>query len=574
MRKPNIIIQLIVFKLLVAISMLLAMFLVASVATAQASIAFVQGADSGLLTASAPTAARSFTSSNTANDTIVVWVRWGDKTQSASVVDTQGNIYNAVGQLSSSAHSGAAEMFYAAGIKAGSNVVTANFSGSVGNRAVLIHEYAGTLSFDNKNQDIDNMTLMTSSVVVTSINDLVFVGIDNVSANVSAFTAGANYTARESDARDLSEDGTASVVGNYAAVWSGSSGSDQIVDQIVAFKVSDAPAPTPTPTSSPTPTSTPTLDPLSSTPPGPSTISATNCPQPAICSKISCPTSTNWVNPLAQGAKGDGTTDDSSAIRTASDVGDVCFPAGHTFLVNSSLSISSDNKHWQAASGGTPAVIKNTDSTYCNGIGCATVVINGVSGTSIIGLDFEGSNTTPPQWNNYPQGYNDAISGLGTGLANTLIVGNTFNAWFGQAELEFYANSCNSDLGNVIEYNTFKNCGLYGAVLDNFQNVSIHDNTSTDCSGGQENDNNSGCAGGNVWNHETVDVINGHGYRDSMCTVLTGGAAAGANYSGNLVENSSVSGSSSCLWMSVVGGTSSNQATYTNDTCTNGCQTK
>jgi len=253
-------------------------------------------------------------------------------------------------------------------------------------------------------------------------------------------------------------------------------------------------------------------------------------------------------------------------------VGDVCFPAGYTFLVNSSLSISSNNKHWQAASGGTPAIIKNTDSTHCNGMGCGTVVINGVSGTSIIGLDFEGSNTTPPQWNNYPQGYNDAIGGLGTGLANTLIAGNTFNAWFGQAEVEFYANSCNSDFGNVIEYNTFKNCGLYGSVLDNFQNVSIHDNTSTDCSGGQENDNSSGCAGGNVWNHETLNVINGHGYRASMCTVLTGGAAAGANYSGNLVENSSVSGSGSCLWESVVGGTSSDQATYTNDTCSNGCQ--
>ncbi len=264
------------------------------------------------------------------------------------------------------------------------------------------------------------------------------------------------------------------------------------------------------------------------------------------------------MNPLSFGAVGNGATDDTNAIRSALNTGDVCFPSGFNFLVNGSLSVPAGEKLQAGMIGGAAPIISNTNSTFCNAIGCALFEIGG-DGSSVIGLDFEGSNPAPPRWNNYPQGYNIPLVVSNSSARNTLIAGNSFNAWFGQAEIEFYWSSCMDATGSVVAFNTFKNSGA---------------------SDGAENDvGGTGQCAGDTWNHETVTVVNGDGYdrAGSQCTTLTGGAAAGANYSANVVQNSSISGSSpsgSCLWMSVVGGTSSDQATYTNDICTSGCSTK
>jgi hypothetical protein len=246
-------------------------------------------------------------------------------------------------------------------------------------------------------------------------------------------------------------------------------------------------------------------------------------------------------------------------------------------VVNGSLSVPAGGKLQAGMIGGAAPIISNTNSSFCNGIGCALFEIAG-DGSSVIGLDFEGQNVAPPQWNNYPQGYNIPLVVGGTSSRNTLIVGNTFNAWFGQAEIEFYSSSCLDATGSVVAFNSFKNSGLYGFATDGTKGVSIHDNTYLDASDGAENDSSgTGQCAGDTWNHETVTVVNGDGYDRSgnQCTTLTGGAAGGGDYSANMVENSSISGSGSpsgsCLWESVVGGGS--PATYANDTCTNGCQT-
>ena len=132
----------------------------------------------------------------------------------------------------------------------------------------------------------------------------------------------------------------------------------------ISFAVTD-PTPTPKPTATPTPT------------PGGGAITATNCPQPAVCSNVTCPTSTNWKNPLDYGAMGDGTHDDSAAIQAANNAGDVCFPSGHTFLVTvpgsgASINISQNSKHWQAGMiGGAAPILKQSGaypgrgSRYC-----------------------------------------------------------------------------------------------------------------------------------------------------------------------------------------------------------------
>jgi hypothetical protein len=337
-----------------------------------------------------------------------------------------------------------------------------------------------------------------------------------------------------------------------------------------------SPTPTPTPTATPSPSPTPTATPTAT--PTPGIITATNCPQPAVCSNVTCPTSTNWKNPLDFGAVGNGVHDDTSAVQATINVGDVCFPSGKTFLVNASVGVSSGKKLQAGMIGGAAPIILNTNSTFCNGIGCALFALGG-DNISVIGMDFEGSNTVPPQWNGQqPQGYNIPVATENSTARNNLFAGNIFNRWFGQAELEMYSGTCQDATGTVVAFNSFKNSGLYGFVTDGVRGASIHDNTYFDASDGAENDSSgTGQCAGDIWNHETVTVVNGDGYDRSgnQCTALTGGAAGGADYSANVVQNSSVSGtgspSGSCLWKSVVGSPSTYQATYTNDTCTNGC---
>lgn len=340
---------------------------------------------------------------------------------------------------------------------------------------------------------------------------------------------------------------------------------------------------TPTATQTPVPTATPTVASTATrtatptpTPSASGTISATNCPQPAICSTVTCPTSTNWVNPLNYGAVGNGMTDDTTAIQNAINAGDVCFPPGYTFLITPTpIIIGTAGRHLQAASSGglsaKPAVIKVTN--YTNGHWWFRY---SVANVSIIGLDFEGNNGPPAQFFTGNDQWSIPLE-LWAGANNTLIAGNTFNAYWGQAGVEFYGGGTCANTGGTVAYNRFSNAGLYGVALDAVQNVHANPNTYVDASSGVENDTSSQCTGGNVFDHETMSCVYGQGDQGGgLCAYLTGGSAAGVNYSGNTVQNSSVSGTSnnghpSSLYEYATGGTS-DQAVYLNDTCTNGCQ--
>lgn len=304
------------------------------------------------------------------------------------------------------------------------------------------------------------------------------------------------------------------------------------------------------------------------------------CATPSICTvTISCPALINPQNPLRHGAYGDGMHDDTAAVQASINAGDVCFPAGKVFLINSPpLTIIASNKHFQCEPGAVIRNLNHTSGKYILHIkGPTSGGFSSITGDSVIGCDWEGSNTEPPgysprsQWN-IPILLSGVVSGA-------LIAGNTFNRWWGQAEVEFYGGGRCGGKGNVVEHNTFRNCGLYGPVIDASLDNTFAHNTLIDCSEGVENDTATQCSGGNVLRDETLTCVFGQGEKSMrLCALLTGGSAAGGNYSGNTVENNSVSGASreglpSALYKSATGGAPF-EARYINNRCTAGCKVR
>ena len=142
--------------------------------------------------------------------------------------------------------------------------------------------------------------------------------------------------------------------------------------------------------------------------------------------------------------------------------------------------------------------------------------------------------------------------------------------------------------GDQITYNTFKNCGYYGPVFVAHINGYIGHNTSIDCAIGVENDavTPAQLSGGNIIEYNTLSCIYGYGAPDiGACTTLSGGATIGGqDYSTNIVRNNAVSGTANASGAHpgspsyILIGSNPNwggaiAAQYSNNTCTNGCQT-
>jgi hypothetical protein len=310
-------------------------------------------------------------------------------------------------------------------------------------------------------------------------------------------------------------------------------------------------------------------------------ITKTNCPQPSVCSLVTCPTSTNWVNPMnaPYDAAGNGVTDDTAAIQAANNAGDVCFPSGHTFLITvpgsgASINISQNNKHWQAGMiGGAAPILKQSgvpSSCSASNDQCFLTLITS-SGGSLIGLDFEGP------YHNSTSTYNEwDLAVRANGAANNwLAAGNIFNGFGGDGEIELYGgNSATPCItGWHVAYNSFNWTGNYGFVVVAGQNNAADHNTTLEGAEGVENDNTNQCTGGNTFDNELVTANVGAAWQRSTgrnhYTCLTGGCTA-ANYSGNTVSNSIVTGTQSCICIN----NGATPATYANNTCTSACQTR
>ncbi len=186
----------------------------------------------------------------TAGNLNVVVVGWNDTTSTVSTVgDSQGNNYAlAIGPTTGTGLR--QSIYYAAGIKAGSNTVTVRFSQAARYADIRVLEYSGV---DPANPvDVtagtagSGTTASSGSATTKSANDLIF------GAGTTAWVfsrAGAGFISRiiTSPDGDIAEDETVGTTGSYSATAPNSAGNWAM--QMVAFRASGqgsgSPAPTP-----------------------------------------------------------------------------------------------------------------------------------------------------------------------------------------------------------------------------------------------------------------------------------------------------------------------------------------
>jgi hypothetical protein len=298
-------------------------------------------------------------------------------------------------------------------------------------------------------------------------------------------------------------------------------------------------------------------------------------------SGVSVPTLVNPVNPMNYGALCNGTTNDTAAFQAAINASDVLVPANKTCVINGTVNVTTNNRHIQC--GANTILKQNVTGPIIFDIKEA-VAGQRLTGVSIANCYFLGTNTSPPttDWNNSAKHWNIPIQTRDR-VDNVIIVGNTFDRFYGQAMFETYG-VVDGGHGDQISYNTFKNCGYYGPVFIAHTNGYIGHNTMIDCATGVENDivTPAQLSGGNIIEYNTITCIYGYGALDmEACAMLTGGTTAGSNYSTNIVRNNTISGVANA--QGAHPGTHSRiftgirwignlAAQYINNSCTNGCE--
>jgi hypothetical protein len=220
------------------IVLVFATLLLANTALLASGPTFVQVKSATPQTASA-SVALTYTVAQTAGNLNVVVVGWNDTTSTVSMVgDSLGNNYAlAIGPTSGTGVR--QSIYYAAGIKAGSNTVTVRFNQAARYVDVRVLEYSG---LDPANPlDVragaagSGTTASSGAAATTSASDLIF-GAGTTAGRFSA--AGVGFISRiiTSQDGDIAEDDTVSTTGSYSASAPNSSGS--WVMQMVAFRAS------------------------------------------------------------------------------------------------------------------------------------------------------------------------------------------------------------------------------------------------------------------------------------------------------------------------------------------------
>ena len=220
------------------IALVFATLLLANTALLASGPTFVQVKSATPQTASA-SVALTYTVAQTAGNLNVVVVGWNDTTSTVSMVgDSLGNNYAlAIGPTSGTGVR--QSIYYAAGIKAGSNTVTVRFNQAATYVDVRVLEYSGldpANPLDVKAGATGSGTAASSgAATTTSASDLIF-GAGMTATHFQA--AGAGFISRiitYPDA-DIAEDQTVGTIGSYSATAPNYSGN--WVMQMVAFRAS------------------------------------------------------------------------------------------------------------------------------------------------------------------------------------------------------------------------------------------------------------------------------------------------------------------------------------------------
>lgn len=186
---------------------------------------------------------KAFATGNTAGNLIVVFVRMSSTTQTVTVTDTAGNVYeNAVSQVQSSdGHQ--VHVFYAKNIDAGANTVQATFSATNNHPWIAIYEYSGlstTAPLDQTAHAQGSSTTPNSGLtpMTASASELVFAGLGLPATSTVSASAGTGFNMLLQDAgtsRSATEARITGSTGQYAGTFS-LSGSTNWTSVVAVFK--------------------------------------------------------------------------------------------------------------------------------------------------------------------------------------------------------------------------------------------------------------------------------------------------------------------------------------------------
>ncbi|SAL06305.1 Pectate lyase superfamily protein [Caballeronia calidae] len=275
-------------------------------------------------------------------------------------------------------------------------------------------------------------------------------------------------------------------------------------------------------------------------------------PASANCPKTSFtpPRLVDPRSPKEFGAAGNGTTDDTKAFQAAVDAGDVLVPAG-TYLLNDTVVITASHRRIQCEPGVTLRKTIRKDGNMFNFEGPLT-------GNSLVGCNFVGANPTRIREWERPGHYDIPVQTNGA-VDDFVLAGNSFRDFFGQSM--FQTEGQGGGTGDVLVFNSFANCPLYGIALVGSVNGRIAYNLADNCRMGPENNDATQDTGGNVL--ECNRMINGGN--------ITGGSngEGGVDYSGNIVRHNILDGG----YMQISPPERGKAARYIGNTC-NDCATE